>query len=973
MINLRLIHLLACLLTVITTTASAASRYRTEVDSVLCNASCSETLTYLKAEIAKSTPTSEPEKSLHAANLVRLTSRTGQWLIAQELVARLNLDATRDTRERYRIIDALAANQTLHNQGYLSLDVKYTYAPLILKYDDTDFCKIIFDDPHFQHLYGISLANLGQYEDALTNFRNAVEGIDKTKYSATELDMRIRLIEACISCSQYEEAGRQLDSYEKRLTEMCSNRSIYTAIFFRLSSQIHQALGDFTKAGQALRETMTRYLADKEMITGGSPSVFILLGINALAMEEYESALDLFNMAGQYASNMFGKRSHAAVEADIYKLDVFNAMGRNEEYDSLHKEVDSHNFNLKKNPALIHLSKHNYLTFTDNLINNGMYGLACMIAKLNEDLYNSINAATPIEYRNLYNTLGYVSLKSDAHTDAANYFRKQLDMDRQYAHDVFMFLPEAQRAMYWARMEPLMNRLFCANRNGTASLADGTVIELKNHADTMATGALLYDASLLNKGLMLEASVNLRRLMQTSGNDELRTLSDRLASLRRRQASNSPLTPEEENEARDIETRIMKESRQYGDFMRFASFTWQDIRDRLGKHEVAVEFVMSREDNVEYYSAELLRHDSQQPVHIFLFALPKGNTTFDRNDLYSSRTLYNKVWKKLLQHVSPGETIYFSPAGRLYSIAIEHALTPSGARINTEYTPVRLSSTRELVMNRPDNSGTRTVLYGGLNYDTDIDDMELVAQSIDHTRGISRAIDGSPASRKPWSYLPGTLTEVNAIAETSSASGQRGKALVLTDSEGTEESFKQLSQTDVNILHIATHGFYLPPKETNSMVTANYAVDDNSLYRSALVLSGGNNGWLFPDLIPDNLDDGILTAKEISEMDLSGTGLVVMSACQTGLGDVSNEGVFGLQRAFKLAGARTLIMSLAPVHDDATRLLMSEFYSSLARGESLRAAFNHGQKAVQQSTFTIGDTELPGSDPRFWAPFVIMD
>ena len=139
------------------------------------------------------------------------------------------------------------------------------------------------------------------------------------------------------------------------------------------------------------------------------------------------------------------------------------------------------------------------------------------------------------------------------------------------------------------------------------------------------------------------------------------------------------------------------------------------------------------------------------------------------------------------------------------------------------------------------------------------------------------------------------------------------------------------------------------------------------------MLSGGNNGWLFPDLLPDNLDDGILTAKEISEMDLSGTGLVVMSACQTGLGDVSNEGVFGLQRAFKLAGARTLIMSLAPVHDDATRLLMSEFYSSLARGESLRAAFNHGQKAVQQSTFTIGDTELPGSDPRFWAPFVIMD
>jgi len=133
--------------------------------------------------------------------------------------------------------------------------------------------------------------------------------------------------------------------------------------------------------------------------------------------------------------------------------------------------------------------------------------------------------------------------------------------------------------------------------------------------------------------------------------------------------------------------------------------------------------------------------------------------------------------------------------------------------------------------------------------------------------------------------------------------------------------------------------------------------------RSGLLLSGGNNAWTNKPI--EGVGSGILTAEKIAGMNLLGAKLVVMSACQTGLGDVKNsEGVFGLQRSFKLAGAETLIMSLWEVDDTATAKLMSVFYQEwLISGKSKQEAFKEAQRQLR--------AENPA--PFYWAAFVLMD
>ena len=132
--------------------------------------------------------------------------------------------------------------------------------------------------------------------------------------------------------------------------------------------------------------------------------------------------------------------------------------------------------------------------------------------------------------------------------------------------------------------------------------------------------------------------------------------------------------------------------------------------------------------------------------------------------------------------------------------------------------------------------------------------------------------------------------------------------------------------------------------------------------RSGLVFSGGQHAWL-GNPIPENIEDGILTAEEVSGMDLSKTKLLVLAACQTGLGDISGEGVYGLQRGFKLAGVETIIMSLWRVNDAMTELLMTTFYTSLINGKSKYESFQDAVDKVRKENH----------NPEYWAAFIMLD
>ncbi|MCA2560490.1 CHAT domain-containing protein, partial [Microcystis sp. M40BS1] len=213
---------------------------------------------------------------------------------------------------------------------------------------------------------------------------------------------------------------------------------------------------------------------------------------------------------------------------------------------------------------------------------------------------------------------------------------------------------------------------------------------------------------------------------------------------------------------------------------------------------------------------------------------------------------------------------------------------------------------------------------------------------------LTRSID---LSEFTFPGLPGTEEEAKAIKNI------LPQATVLTGSQATENAVKQAKKP--NILHIATHGFFKPernPGERNSPLQGERNVVENPLLRSGLVLAGVTIGQSAGD-------DGVLTALETTNLNLVGTKLVVLSACDTGKGDIKiGQGVYGLRRALVIAGSESQLISLWKVSDDATKDLMVAYYGRLQKGEGRSEALRQIQLGMLK-----GEKQ---KHPFYWASFI---
>lgn len=548
--------------------------------------------------------------------------------------------------------------------------------------------------------------------------------------------------------------------------------------------------------------------------------------------------------------------------------------------------------------------------------------------------------------RNIYLNLGRAYRRKGDYRNAVPQFNRVINYQREMAHDHFTFLTEEQRSNYWAVDESRVGSLFCVN-NATGS-----------HAAYV--GKLLYDLALLNKGILLEAAVNLAEVIKNSGDLALQKKLSDLHLLRQElTATGRP----DNGEAKALESEIVKSARQYGDFMDFVSITWKDVQAGLGKNDVAIEFVSSLYEGVYTYSAEVLRQGMKEPKHIPLFKLPETELSALHAEpgRFSDFACKNIWTSELLACLRPGDNVCFVPSGELYNIGIEYIPLPSGKRMCDVYRMKRLSSTRELTVRKSAQHTRSAALFGGLNYNASVTDMELYAYATAMRGSKSKRFSAQgTAGFDAWGYLPGTGREVESIS--GSLAPYRYSIQSYMGDEGVEEAFKALSGKQTEIIHIATHGYYLP-------------ASGDALEHSGLIFAGANNFWnkKKKEGAASGIDDGILTAREISFLNLQGTDLVVMSACQTGLGRVTGEGVFGLQRAFKKAGVQTLLMSLWEVDDEATQLMMSEFYKAYAEGGDKREALRLAQQKIKQHTFRRNGKEVSGDDPYYWAAFIMMD
>lgn len=312
------------------------------------------------------------------------------------------------------------------------------------------------------------------------------------------------------------------------------------------------------------------------------------------------------------------------------------------------------------------------------------------------------------------------------------------------------------------------------------------------------------------------------------------------------------------------------------------------------------------------------------------------------------------------------EELVVSADGELTQVPFETLVGPDGRwlveRVGVRY----LTSARELEPANAIPARSGAVFLGGVDY-------EGAPAQRDAVAAMSRSADRA-FSELRWNYLPGTLAELEGLQAVGAFPG----AMTLKGRAANEASLRALRGPKV--LHIATHGFFLPdvPTASNKALTRSgdlvRPLTESPLIRSGLALAGANQR----DLKPGD-DDGVLTALEASGLDLQGTELVVLSACETGVGEVKRgDGVVGLARSLVLAGAKTHVMSLWQVDDEATFAMMVAYYQRLARGEGkaealrkVRLAMITGGEDVAALTAEVGAGPGTWSHPYYWAAFLV--
>jgi CHAT domain-containing protein len=301
---------------------------------------------------------------------------------------------------------------------------------------------------------------------------------------------------------------------------------------------------------------------------------------------------------------------------------------------------------------------------------------------------------------------------------------------------------------------------------------------------------------------------------------------------------------------------------------------------------------------------------------------------------------YKVFWEPIQKEIGQYSTIYLSPDGVYNLINLEAIPTPDGKYVIDNSNIVTVSNTKDLYLRKVKSktqASNSATMFGNPKFYLASTDNRSVAD------------------------LPGTEKEV---AELETLLKQKGwKTSEFTENDASEEHVKELESP--KIFHIATHGFYTPAisaDDAKQMTESEAALTDNPLLKTGLLLKGAGD-LLNKTKYNYNMESGILTAYEAMSLNLDKTDLVVLSACETGLGDITNgEGVYGLQRAFLVAGAKTLIMSLFKVDDDATQKLILNFYKKWLTTNNLRQSFIDAKKELR--------VEYP--EPIYWGSFMMI-
>ena len=502
----------------------------------------------------------------------------------------------------------------------------------------------------------------------------------------------------------------------------------------------------------------------------------------------------------------------------------------------------------------------------------------------------------------------------------------------------------------------------------------------------------MYNFQLYTKGLLFNSTSKIKNRIMNSNDSTLIEKYKELTDKRDFLVKLYSMTENErlskgfeidliEKSTNDLEKELSLKSELYSLSNDLKNVTWDSVQKSLKPGEAAVETVRFRisdkvlfKDTVYYAFLILTDNTIDNPE---LIVLDNGNKLENQyyneyreniKDRKADLKSYGRYWGKLDKKLKGYKKVYFSPDGVYNKLNPETLLMPGGKYLLEEKSIHQINSTRDLIIgynnsNEDIDLFETAVLIGNPNFSLSED---KVQESVRKMKSKDEKDDNSFLLANVrginLSELPGTEREIKGIEKLLIV--KNIKVETYLGNMALKTAVKGVSNP--GILHIATHGMFLTDVKKDAGKQLGFEESkliENPLLRSGLFFTGAENYLKMDPTESSGNENGLLTAYEAMNLNLDQTELVVLSACETGLGEIINgEGVYGLRRAFQQAGAHSIIMSLWTVNDEATQELMTKFYSNWVSGMAKREAFKKAQIEIKSKY----------KDPYFWGAFVMV-
>ncbi len=568
--------------------------------------------------------------------------------------------------------------------------------------------------------------------------------------------------------------------------------------------------------------------------------------------------------------------------------------------------------------------------------------------------------------------------KEEAYSMIVDLFNKK----RELVNSNFNWLSDQKKEEYWKKLGDFFDQIYLfASEDG------------KEYPHLIK---LAYDCALFQKGKLLESTVDKDDTYYNvvDLHNELNDTRKLLYKLESEGSNDAKKVKELEKHADSLDQVLTNSWPQYRIAKSNLSIEFRDIQGELKNRSAAIEFIQFKNSFSKIqYAALILTKEDSIPIMLNLCSEAEISSV---NIQQSLDVLFEKIWSPLQEHLSSINKIYVSPVGYLHNIPFKALIVSSemsetlaknksnrgviaskssskefksASFLMDFYEIHELTSTRLLSMGllkkEKEHISPTLAIIGGVDYDFFPSESTKSKEKKNTQSKRSSSISGK------LPYLPGTKTELDSVVYKTKG---HWSIFSFQGTEAKEEIISLFENEHAKgVLHIATHGYAFTSGKISDTARIdknsykyNYRFHPNPMVRSGLILAGGNWAWMGSDTLKKlgAEEDGILTALEVSRLNLRKSKLVVLSACETGLGKIEgSEGTFGLKRGFKLAGVEQMIVSLWSVPDKETMELMTLFYSDLTKTLNPVTSFEKAQKEMRAKYPT---------DPEKWAGFVLV-